>query len=76
MSDFARDAAKASGHKSHCKGCNNAKSRRYYAADRARVIARVQARNKALREARGWRGRRERWTPPSLGIGGPDDEGA
>jgi hypothetical protein len=42
ISAFARDGSKSSGHKSHCKGCDNAKSRAYYEANRERVIARVQ----------------------------------
>jgi hypothetical protein len=58
-SEFARDRPKASGHRSHCKGCDNAKSKRYYAANRERVLAKRAARTAELREAgfqvrRGW----------------------
>ena len=38
VSEFARDRSKASGHKSHCKRCDNAKSKRYYEANRERVL--------------------------------------
>jgi hypothetical protein len=44
--EFAPDPSKASGRKSHCKACDAAKSRRYYEANRQRVIARVSARNR------------------------------
>ena len=37
VSDFARDASKASGRKSHCKACDAAKSRRWYADPKNRV---------------------------------------
>jgi hypothetical protein len=47
--DFAGDASKASGRKSICKPCDNEKSRRYYEANRDRVIARVQAQQAAKR---------------------------
>jgi hypothetical protein len=40
LDGFARDASKASGRKSHCKGCDRAKSRRYYEANRDKVLAR------------------------------------
>lgn len=42
---FATDASKRSGRKSICRGCDRAKARRYYLANRERVIARVIARN-------------------------------
>jgi hypothetical protein len=48
--EFARDRSKASGRKSHCKVCDNAKARRYYEVNRERVIARVIARNRRLSE--------------------------
>jgi hypothetical protein len=48
IEDFAPDPTKASGRKSHCKPCDNAKSRRYYQANRERVIARISARNRRL----------------------------
>jgi hypothetical protein len=52
LSDFAGDASKASGRKSHCRLCDAAKSRNYYKANRERVIARVSARQARLRERR------------------------
>ena len=55
---FARDASRSSGFKSICKPCDREKSRRYYAANRERKLAYMNARNAALREARGLRGRR------------------
>ena len=55
---FAIDRSKASGLKSHCKACDNEKSRAYYAANRERKLAYMRERNAALREARGLRGRR------------------
>jgi hypothetical protein len=50
IEDFAPDPSKASARKSHCKPCDAAKSRRYYEANRERVIARVSARNRRLSE--------------------------
>jgi hypothetical protein len=50
-SEFARDRSKASGRKSWCKTCDKAKSRRYYAANRERVLAKRAKRNAELREA-------------------------
>jgi hypothetical protein len=47
--DFAVDRSKASGRKSICKVCDRRKSGRYYAANRRRVIARVQAAREAKR---------------------------
>ena len=57
--EFARDQSKTSGHKSHCKRCDNEKSRRYYEANRERVLAKQAKRNAELRESglqvrRGW----------------------
>jgi hypothetical protein len=49
--EFARDRSKASGHKSWCKACDRAKSKRYYAANRERVLTRQAARAAELREA-------------------------
>ena len=66
MSRFARDASKASGFKSHCKACDNEKSKRYYAANREKKLAYMRKRNEALRQAReagGWRGRRQSGRP-------------
>ena len=34
--DFAKDSSKASGRKSHCKQCDAAKARRYYAVEENR----------------------------------------
>jgi uncharacterized C2H2 Zn-finger protein len=51
VSDFARDRSKASGHKSRCKACDREKARRYYAANRERVLAKRAARTAELREA-------------------------
>lgn len=45
LSEYARDKSKAGGHKSHCKRCDNAKSRRYYAENGERVRARINALN-------------------------------
>jgi hypothetical protein len=60
LEEFARDASKASGHKSLCKACDRVKSRRYYEANRERKLAYMNQRNARLREARGIRGRRSR----------------
>jgi hypothetical protein len=49
LEEFARDRSKASGYKSHCKDCDNAKSKRYYAANGERVRARINSRNAELR---------------------------
>lgn len=48
---YARDGSKASGYKSHCKDCDNQRSRRYYAANRERVIDRVLSRHAELRKS-------------------------
>jgi hypothetical protein len=64
VEEFARDRTKTSGYKGFCKACDNAKSRRYYEANRERRLASMATRRAALREARGatgWRGRRNRW---------------
>ena len=53
LDEFAVDASKSSGRKSHCNVCDNAKARAYYARNRAPVLARVNERNRRLREARG-----------------------
>jgi len=45
---FAIDRSKGSGRKSICKRCDRAKSRAYYAANSARVIARARRRQKGL----------------------------
>jgi hypothetical protein len=45
-SEFYGDRSKASGRRSMCRVCDLARSRLYYAKNRARVIARVRARNK------------------------------
>jgi hypothetical protein len=42
VEEFARDATKRLGRKGICKACDNAKSRRYYAAHRDEVLARVK----------------------------------
>lgn len=42
-SNFAVDVSKSSGRKSHCRACDNRKSRRWYAANREQRIATVQA---------------------------------
>jgi hypothetical protein len=41
---FARDGSKASGRKSHCRECDNDKSRRYYERNRRKKIEAVQRR--------------------------------
>ena len=58
VEEFARDRTKASGYKGFCKACDNAKSRRYYEANRERKLASMAKRRAALREAAGGRGRR------------------
>jgi hypothetical protein len=50
--DFARDRSKGSGMKSICKPCDNAKSRRYYVANRKRKLAKANARAVRLRAER------------------------
>ena len=62
VEDVARDRTKASGYKGFCKACDNAKSRRYYEANRERRLASGAKRRAAPQEAREWRGRRERWS--------------
>lgn len=42
VEEFARDKSKSNGRKSFCKSCDNAKSKRYYAANRERVLARIK----------------------------------
>jgi hypothetical protein len=58
--EFAVDRSKATGHRSHCKSCDRAKSRRYYEENRERKLAYMAERNTALRAARHHRGRRQR----------------
>jgi 5-methylcytosine-specific restriction endonuclease McrA len=41
--DFAKDNSKASGRMSHCKTCDNASRKRYYEANRDRVLAEAAA---------------------------------
>ena len=53
LEDFARDRTKASGYKGFCKACDNAKSRRYYEANRERSLASGAKRRAALRDAKG-----------------------
>jgi hypothetical protein len=43
VTDFAPDASKASGRKSHCRSCDAATARRYYAAHREATLARMRA---------------------------------
>jgi hypothetical protein len=66
LEEFARDRSKASGYASRCKACDREKARRYYEANRERKLAYMAERTEALREARGWQGRRQRWSmaPP------------
>jgi hypothetical protein len=73
VSEFARDRSKPSGHKSHCKACDNAKSKRYNAANRERVLAKRAERNAELRESQAGpivRRGRSKWRAIS-GPGGP-----
>jgi hypothetical protein len=63
VEEFARDRSKASGRKSLCKACDNAKSKDYYAANRERVIER----NTAARSRRAFFSRRVG------GVGGDRD---
>ena len=58
LEEFAKDATKSSGFKSHCKVCDRAKSKRYYAENRERKLAYMADRNAARREAEGRRPRR------------------
>jgi hypothetical protein len=53
---------KATGRKSVCKACDREKARRYYEANRERKLAYMAERNEALQQARGWQGRRQRWS--------------
>jgi hypothetical protein len=62
QAEFARDASKASGHKSWCKACDREKSRRYYEQNREKVIARVSARATELRRERGRVRRTRSWS--------------
>jgi hypothetical protein len=62
IGEFARDESKASGRKSICRACDREKSRDYYERNRERKLAYMAKRNAALREARGWQRRRERWS--------------
>jgi ssDNA-binding Zn-finger/Zn-ribbon topoisomerase 1 len=41
LSEFAKDRSKAAGVKSHCKSCDNARSRRYYRQNSEGVIRRI-----------------------------------
>jgi len=50
--DFYIDRSKASGLRSPCKGYDRAKSRRYYAENRERKLAKANARNARLRAER------------------------
>ena len=43
VGEFSPDSSKASGQSSICRACDRAKSRRYYEANRERVLARVKA---------------------------------
>ena len=43
VGEFSPDSSKASGRSSICRACDRAKSRRYYAQNRERVLARVKA---------------------------------
>ena len=59
-----RDWTKASVHKSHCKRCGREKSKRYYAANRERVLTRRARRTAELRESQPGpilRWRRSKW---------------
>ena len=47
-------ARKASGRKSHCKGCDSAKSKRSFAENRERVLASRAEHNRELSESRRW----------------------
>jgi hypothetical protein len=50
LSEFAVDRSKASGRKSHCKSCDNARTRRYYRQNSEAVIRRI---TRYYREAQG-----------------------
>jgi hypothetical protein len=52
IEEFAPDGSKSSGRKSICRGCDRAKSRRYYDANRERKLAYMAKRNAAIRAAR------------------------
>ncbi len=49
LTDFARDASKAPGHKSICKACDRARAKRFYRANRERILAAANARNSQAR---------------------------
>jgi hypothetical protein len=48
LADFPVDRSRRTGRMSACRDCDNARSRRYYAANRERVIARVTAHNRVV----------------------------
>jgi hypothetical protein len=50
---FARDSSKASGFKSFCKACDNARLRRYYEENREARLAKMNARTAAARKQKG-----------------------
>jgi hypothetical protein len=45
LSDFHADKSKSNGRRFVCRQCDNARSRAFYAANRERVLARVNAYN-------------------------------
>jgi hypothetical protein len=49
LGEFAVDRSKASGRKSHCKACDNRKSKTYYEEHREEKLAKMEA----YRRARG-----------------------
>jgi hypothetical protein len=54
ITEFAIDRSEASGRKSHCRECDNAKSLRYYAENREAVISRVSTRQRRARLGARW----------------------
>jgi len=63
--NFAVDRSKASGRKSHCKDCDNDKSRAYYRDHREQKLQTVKARQARLREE----GAKNPLYPPIAGRG-------
>jgi hypothetical protein len=63
VEEFARDASKASGHKSLCKACDRVKSKAYYAANREAKLAKLEQERRAAGIPRRGSGERRRYHP-------------
>jgi hypothetical protein len=51
LGDFPKDATKSSGRASRCKPCDNARNRRYYAANRASRLMQQRRTRRAAKES-------------------------